>query len=586
MDNGPGLLWTERIDYGPEHWFRCELKNPEAVRKFSSDIQVAFQSLPRPRSGTGATIVLQRQARHVEPANKVYFVFCATDDDELANEIRGRLSAIQGVAVQSSTIDGKWAPPAAVWRDWRDRYGFAVIVPATRTPEGEDGDRPTLLWSLSAWAQITRRFLAEFQQVSSRVGRCKGVWLPGGGSEVYFDDSLLLCLEGGSAEMMPRLLRFVDEVVFGEWALDQEVVYVSAHVHGQLPQGLGLRRKRLFAVEDTIRFYDSKSDLYYELWGEQLHWGIFKGARRRSIRTAAHYTTLLSLSLLDLKRDDVFLDLACGAGASVARAVDKAGCWSIGLDASAAQLRHAEMLCSALPAEKRERTLLVHAIAADQLNGEKKPRYLPFRDGALDKVLCQSSFYYFHKKELALRDISRCLRDDGVFIMDDMLMEPGTPSRVRFDIYERQALTRVFSLREYQRAFAAEHLEIVLAQDLTSDFQRSYEVLLELLSGFRFSLPSSEAGRIRQQMIEGFELLVEAAEQRWVQWWLFVCRRQRRRDLELHAGKGDCRGFEEILACPFCLSPVRVVDVGFKCPGCSTTCPRRGNVVTMLRRGA
>jgi SAM-dependent methyltransferase len=583
-------LWTKVKDYGIEYWFHCHFETAEHEREFTAGIHAALTGRGKPSQWKGATLILRDSQAAKTESGSSCFVFCALADSAGAAEVNELLKNIsRGVQIETSISGDGCLPPRQQWPTLWPGWDLAVIMPATRSEGNGQPSATTPLWPLSVWREISRRFLAEFPRSDCYVGRCTGIWWSGDDSgEVYFDESLLLCLKRGNQETPRHLLHFVDEVIFGEWAIDQEAVYISDHLSEAMPRGRALTRKSLASAKDTITFYDTKSDLYYNLWGSQLHWGIFQPGERRSLKAAAEYTSLHSLSLLDLRKDDVFVDLACGAGASLIQVADKIGCTSIGMDCSAAQLRHAESLWNELLAvdgkkegPKKEMPLLVRALAADRHGEERQLRPLPFRNKSVSKILCQSSLYYFHHKQFAIREVSRCLRPGGLFVFDDMLLNPGTPSRVRFDIYKRQKLSRVFSLQDYQRALSNEHLEIIHAEDLTPHLARSYQSLLELLPDSELDLPLEEADAIRREWTEGFQLLVHAAECRWTEWWLFVCRQRDNRTEESHeplAGPEPTN----YLACPFCLSSLKRDQDSLECSHCRTRFPKVGHIWDLL----
>jgi SAM-dependent methyltransferase len=137
-------------------------------------------------------------------------------------------------------------------------------------------------------------------------------------------------------------------------------------------------------------FWDRDADAYQELHGETLHdvpraWGAW--------RIPEHEVGALG----DVDALDV-LELGCGAAQwSVALAED--GARPVGLDMSAAQLRHARRRAS-------EAGVVVPLVLA---SGEA----VPLRDGCMDVVFCDHGAMSFCEPDRSLAEAARVLRPSG-----------------------------------------------------------------------------------------------------------------------------------------------------------------------------
>lgn len=570
-------LWTIGEIVGSEHWYTCQFSRSGDIRTFVERFANSVTTKVAPVSGM--TFVLD-PGQAFGPATEC-FAFCAVPEGADNISLHAFLEQLAIEIDDQARVVPSTAP--ALWE-------AAVVIPTSDAIEDETragtGCRP--LWSLSVWKELARRFAQQFPEGQCRLGRSTGVWaryedMPGiaENRQADVDEALLLCLESCSPENFVRLLHFVDDSVFGEWRLEQVAVYLSV----ECASGLLLRRKRKYSAEDTIKFYDQRGDFYYELWGPDLHWGIFRRSdmtdSSKQLRDACHIATQRSLTLLALNSDDVCLDLACGSGAATLETVRKGARICLGLDSSISQLRHAEDMAKRSSDTGGDRAFFVHALAADVGPSDDRFQYFPFQNEVFTKVLCQSSLYYFHHKPVAINEVARCLRPGGIFVMDDMTLEPCTPSKVRFDIYRRQKLSRVFSLADYQHQLASTGLDVVLTENRTEDFIRTYECLLGMLSNPDLPVLQTADPAFRNELKEGFELLIHAAERGWVGWWLIVCHKESGVapaaviDVRNEHLTRSMRGrppvtLQDLLACPFCRQPVMVNDRACVCPSCGS----------------
>lgn len=102
------------------------------------------------------------------------------------------------------------------------------------------------------------------------------------------------------------------------------------------------------------------------------------------------------------------LDLACGPGV-VTAAVAGVASEVVGLDATPAMLEKAEQRC-----EKAGLTNVSFHLGDAEL--------LPFENGAFDAVVTRLAIHHFAAPETVLREVGRILRDDGVFVIADVVV--------------------------------------------------------------------------------------------------------------------------------------------------------------------
>jgi ubiquinone/menaquinone biosynthesis C-methylase UbiE len=123
------------------------------------------------------------------------------------------------------------------------------------------------------------------------------------------------------------------------------------------------------------------------------------------------------LAALRLGPDDVLLDVGCGGGVFLRRALDT-GCVAVGLDHSREMVRLARE--TNLDAVRDGRLRVVHGSAEE----------LPFTDGEFSAVSCLVAFFFFHEPVLVLREFRRVLdpREGRLAIFTTPPEAKGTPA--------------------------------------------------------------------------------------------------------------------------------------------------------------
>ena len=97
------------------------------------------------------------------------------------------------------------------------------------------------------------------------------------------------------------------------------------------------------------------------------------------------------LEALQLGSDDVLLDVGCGGGVFLRRALET-GCRGVGLDHSREMVRLARRMTAG-------RARIVHGSAEE----------LPFGDGEFTAISCLIAFFFFHEPVRVLREFRRVL---------------------------------------------------------------------------------------------------------------------------------------------------------------------------------
>jgi ubiquinone/menaquinone biosynthesis C-methylase UbiE len=111
-----------------------------------------------------------------------------------------------------------------------------------------------------------------------------------------------------------------------------------------------------------------------------------------------------ALALLDLRADDVLLDVACGTGAAVrdgAALVKRA----TGFDVSAGMIEQARSFASGVA-------------NVEFVEGDISAA-LPFADGEFTALLCSTVFHHFPRPRAALAEFARVLAPGGRLVIAD-----------------------------------------------------------------------------------------------------------------------------------------------------------------------
>ena len=198
------------------------------------------------------------------------------------------------------------------------------------------------------------------------------------------------------------------------------------------------------------------------------------------------------------------LDLGCGNGVTSIWLAAEVGCEVTGIDLSGVRIENAQEAASRSRARDR---LPFAKMSATSLE-------LP--DGHFTHVRSQATVYHVPDKRAVLREVSRMLIEDGVFVFDDLIKpKPDVSEETRLAVYDRLLFDTEFDFYSYQLALREQGLDFVLATDISAHLATSYARLAEMVP------PGPDFDELRS----AYPGMVKAVRQGELGWGMYVCRK-------------------------------------------------------------
>ena len=219
--------------------------------------------------------------------------------------------------------------------------------------------------------------------------------------------------------------------------------------------------------------------------------------------------------LVDIKRDDLVLDVACGRGASALAVARSFHCRVVGVDLSGDSISEASRLA-------REGGVdgWTSFLCGD---GE----YLPLGTESFDAALCECSMSLFPDKGRGVAEIARLLRTGGRLGVSDVTMEPGClPDELKGTLGQILCLADAPSVEGYRELLGGNGLTLVHQQDasdailkLVGDIESKLAAFRMLLTLQRQSADGPDLISLAFPVIEKVKTLVRDGG---IGYWLFV----------------------------------------------------------------
>jgi ubiquinone/menaquinone biosynthesis C-methylase UbiE len=167
------------------------------------------------------------------------------------------------------------------------------------------------------------------------------------------------------------------------------------------------------AGDDKVAdFYDTHTEVFSEIWGENLHVGYWHDENDdASLLDATDQLTDQLIERLAPRAGQRILDIGCGIGQPALRLTEKHDVDVVGISISQYQIDQANT-------------------RADQANLTGKARFqhadamnLPFPDSSFDGGWALESMIHMPDKEKVLREVNRVLRPGSTFVIADMFSQ-------------------------------------------------------------------------------------------------------------------------------------------------------------------
>ncbi|MFE0420036.1 class I SAM-dependent methyltransferase [Streptomyces tendae] len=165
-------------------------------------------------------------------------------------------------------------------------------------------------------------------------------------------------------------------------------------------------------AEMVSSYFDAFTDLYREVWSDSLSLTWF--TEPKSLAEAQKDHEHKVADLLGVTPGMRVLDVGCGIGNPALEIAARTGAHITGVTISAHQVEVANAKIAA--AEASENVAVVHGDAMR----------LPFPDDSFDAVYAIQAIGHTPDKPQVYREVSRVLRDDGVFVCSDGFLRAGT----------------------------------------------------------------------------------------------------------------------------------------------------------------
>ncbi len=271
---------------------------------------------------------------------------------------------------------------------------------------------------------------------------------------------------------------------------------------------------KLYTEKDTESFYDKEDEIYRSFWDKKgsLHWGLFNN--NEDYITASKNLTNVMAKKAGIDSSSIVLDLGCGNGETVIQLAKKFKCNITGIDLSGVRIKNAKL-------KIKENSKKLFNVTFKKASATK----LPFKSCSFSHVLSQATIYHVHNKDKALSEIFRVLKDDGVFIFDDLIKPKKNISKdsIKY-VYERLLFDTPFSFISYKKKLESIGFKVIEAIELSAHLKRSYEELKKILEG-KINLNKSKYDKDYEELIFAYEKMIESIDKKELGWAMYVCKK-------------------------------------------------------------
>ena len=227
--------------------------------------------------------------------------------------------------------------------------------------------------------------------------------------------------------------------------------------------------------------------------------------------------------LVNIRRDDLVLDVACGRGASALAIARSFHCRVVGVDLGKAGVDEATRLAMGIGMDG----------SASFLCGDGE--YLPLRPNSFDAALCECSMSLFPDKARGVAEIAGLLRTGGRLGVSDVTVEPGClPEELRGTMGQMFCLADAPSVGGYEELLAGHGLTLIHQQDASESIMKLVGEVEGKLAAFRLlfslqqpapSLPTGDPSVVPDLIFQAFSVVDKVktlVANGAIGYWLFV----------------------------------------------------------------
>lgn len=271
----------------------------------------------------------------------------------------------------------------------------------------------------------------------------------------------------------------------------------------------GVRR----VVEETKAYYDGAADaIYRDIWGENIHMGVFDSPDD-SLQTAMARSNRLVSADVGLAPGDYVLDVGCGYGATARHLARTYGCRVLATNISERELEHGREMTSDAGLEA-----LVEFAWADFHD-------LPYEAGTFDYYWSQEAFLHAADKGRVLAEAARVLRPGGRLVFTDLLVRRGTSEADRARIYDRVKSPDMWDTGDYRAALSEAGLTVERHRDWSVNVAPSYAWVRRELERRRAEFERRIGKDVVDKTSTALQFWVDAARDGKIGWEYFVARK-------------------------------------------------------------
>lgn len=263
-------------------------------------------------------------------------------------------------------------------------------------------------------------------------------------------------------------------------------------------------------VSETKRYYDGAADhIYREIWGENIHLGLFENPATEDLPTAMARSNERMAAGAKLAAGQTILEVACGYGALARHLARQHGVNVLATNISERELNWAKDLTQQAGLDDKVRFDFAdfHGLA--------------YPDESFDQYWSQEAFLHAVDKAQVLAEAHRVLKPGGRLVFTDILVRDGTPDEIRERIYQRVNAPEMWDVDDYRRGLTNLGFAIEIEEDWSSNVGPTYAWVRKQLEARRAEFEDRIGKELVDRTSKALQFWVDQAEAGRIG-WLYV----------------------------------------------------------------